>query len=195
MWADRLGHSRPHHPVVCRLRVKGFRVSYTKKCTPAPPHDAAPAVRTNARTWIAGGARGAGARPRAAGGGGALTELRGGALTRPRLSNSSYQSKSICRWAVRGASERACGTAERAAAAGSQTCTRSSPAPRPQPLRKLRRRTRSVRQTWERCGVSSEGEGPGQHSCGRACGRAHAVQRRRMRCSAEAGSHCSRPHS
>jgi hypothetical protein len=50
---------------------------------------------------------------------------------------------------------------------GSQACTRSSPAPRPQPLRRLRRRTRSVRRTWARCGASSwgaEGEGPALHA-------------------------------
>jgi hypothetical protein len=104
---------------------------------------------------------------------------------RPRQSNSSYQFKSICRWAdatrrpalpdppeVQVVGERA--LAVERAAAGSQACTRSSPAPRPQPLRRLRRRTRSFRRTWARCGASSLREGPGQHSWragGRACGR------------------------
>ncbi len=129
---------------------------------------------------------------------------------RPRLSNSSYQFKSICQmcgaprfltrqrsrsWArVRHSGCHARNGTGGAGGGGSQACTRSSPAPRPQPLRRLRRRKRSVRRTWARCGASSwgaEGDGTTLHA-GKLHGRIHARYRRVLRavrgCSAE-------PHS
>jgi hypothetical protein len=104
-------------------------------------------------------------------------------------------------------------------AAGSQACTRSSPAPRPQPLRKLRRRTRSVERTCGHAAGRAAGDGElhamGRRLSSRPCMRraqlVHAGRRppcvRRLApcmhsccvlcvgCSAEAGSHSSRPHS
>jgi hypothetical protein len=119
-----------------------------------------------------------------------------------------------------------------------QAGTRSSPVPRPQPLRRLPRRTRSFRETWARCGASSWGlkANPRPTCVWTACVRAssrpcmrrassaqlvHAGRRPPcvrllapcmhsrtlapcehavccelcVGCSAEAGSHSSRPHS